>query len=343
MVDNVAREQFYRRIAANNLKPLWEVLRGQLTAEPKPPEAAVLWHYHDVRSFLLEAAGLVSVGEADRRVLVLENPALPGKTRATQSLYAGLQIIMPGEVAPCHRHTPTALRLMIEGEGAYTAVDGERTSMEPGDFVITRSWSWHDHGNEGKDPVIWLDGLDVPLVGFVNATFFQDYREAMHPLRCPDNYSQARYGSGTLPIDDRTGSTTTPLLKYSYADTRAALDALARAGEIDPCHGLKTRYINPLTGDYALPTMGAFTQLLPGRFRGLPYRSTDSAIYHVIEGNGRTMVGGQSFEWRVHDVFVVPSWTWHYHEAAAESVLFSYSDRPVQQKLGLWREQRAST
>jgi len=190
MADSATREDFYGRIGARNLKPLWEVLRGQLTAEPNPPETAVLWRYDDVRPFLLEAAGLISVEEADRRVLVLENPALQGKTRATQSLYAGLQIIMPGEVAPCHRHTPTALRLMVEGEGAYTTVGGERTSMKPGDFVITRSWSWHDHGNDGSGPVVWLDGLDVPLIGFLNATFFQGYGEAAHPLTRPEGDSQ---------------------------------------------------------------------------------------------------------------------------------------------------------
>jgi gentisate 1,2-dioxygenase len=340
MTSSATREEFYRRIGERNLKPLWEVLRGQLTAEPNPPETAVLWHYDDVRPFLLEAARLISVEEADRRVLVLENPALPGKTRATQSLYAGLQIIMPGEVAPCHRHTPTALRLMIEGRGAYTAVDGERTSMKPGDFVITRSWSWHDHGNDGSDPVVWLDGLDVPLVGFLNATFFQNYGEAAYAPSRPEGDSQARYGSGILPVDHATSGSSTPLLNYPYVSTKAALNALARAGDHDPCHGVKTRYINPLTGDYAMPTMGAFAQLLPGGFRGSSYRSTDSTIYLVIEGSGRTMVGEQSLEWRAHDVFVVPSWKWQRHQADEESVLFSFSDRPVQQKLGLWREQR---
>jgi len=342
MAGSATREDFYGRIGAHNLKPLWEVLRGQLTAEPSPPETAVLWRYHDVRPFLLEAARLISVEEADRRVLVLENPALPGKTRATQSLYAGLQIIMPGEVAPCHRHTPTALRLMVEGEGAYTAVDGERTSMKPGDFVITRSWSWHDHGNEGSGPVVWLDGLDVPLVGFLNATFFQGYGEAAHPLSRLEGDSHARYGSGILPVDCEVSATSTPLLNYPYAGTREALNAIARAGDHDPHHGVKTRYVNPLTGDYAMPTMGAFAQLLGRGFRGLPYRSTDSTIYQVIEGSGRTVVGGDLLEWRAHDVFVVPSWKWHHHQADAESVLFSFSDRPVQQKLGLWREQRGS-
>jgi gentisate 1,2-dioxygenase len=340
MADSASRQDFYSRIGARNLKPLWEVLRDQLTTEPNPPEAAVLWRYDDVRPFLLEAARLISVEEADRRVLVLENPALLGKTRATQSLYAGLQIIMPGEVAPCHRHTPTALRLMVEGEGAYTTVDGERTTMKPGDFVITRSWSWHDHGNAGSGPVVWLDGLDVPLVGFLNTTFFEGYGEAEHPLTRPEGDSQARFGSGILPADYAGSTLSTPLLNYPYASTREALEGIARAGDNDPCHGVKTRYVNPVTGDYAMPAMGAFAQLLKRGFRGLPYRSTDSTIYQVIEGCGRTMVGGKVLEWRAHDVFVVPSWQWHHHQADADSVLFSFSDRPVQQKLGLWREQR---
>ena len=333
------RGEFYARIARNNLKPLWEVLRGMLTPEPRPPEAAVVWHYDEVRPFLIEAAKLISVEEADRRVLILENPALEGKSRATQSLYAGLQIIMPGEVAPCHRHSATALRLMVEGDGAYTSVEGERTPMKRGDFVITRSWSWHDHGNHGDTPVIWLDGLDVPMVNFFNANFHQGYDDELYPVVHPEGDSFARYGSGILPVD-YAGRGATPLLNYTYEHTRAALDAMARDGHFDPCHGIKTRYVNPATGDYAMPTMGAFVQLLPRDFGGSPYRSTDSTIYSVIEGSGVTVIEGQAFDWRAHDVFLVPSWQWHRHEAAEETVLFSFSDRPVQQKLGLWREQR---
>ena len=343
MAASAGREDFYRRLDSRNLKPLWEVLRGQLTAEPNPPETTVLWRYEKIRPFLLEAARLISVEEADRRVLVLENPGLAGRTRATQSLYAGLQIIMPGEIAPCHRHTPTALRLMVEGEGAYTTVDGERTSMKPGDFVITRSWSWQDHGNEGRSPVVWLDGLDIPLVGFLNATFFEQFGEAAYPLSRPDSDSEARYASGILPIDCVPAAAGSPLLNYPYVRTRAALEALARAGDDDPCHGVKTRYINPLSGDYAIPTMGVFVQMFRRGFRGSLYRSTDSTIYQVIEGRGQTLVDDEVLEWSIHDVFVVPSWKWHRHEADNDSVLFSFSDRPVQQKLGLWREQRGGS
>jgi gentisate 1,2-dioxygenase len=339
--DRPTREAYYNRIAAKNLKPLWEVLRGMITPEPRAPEAAVIWHYDEVRPHLIEASNLISVEEADRRVLVLENPALAGKSRATQSLYAGLQIILPGELARCHRHTPTALRLMVEGEGAYTTVDGERTPMKPGDFVITRSWSWHDHGNGGDGPVVWLDGLDVPLVGFLNAVFFQDYAESAYPVTRPEGDSSARYGRGVLPVNYEARDKSTPLLNYPYEDTRAALEAMKRAGDPDPCHGIKSRYVNPATGDYAMPTMGAFVQMLPRAFSGRDYRSTDSTIYCVIEGSGCTTINGETLKWGAHDVFVVPSWSWHHHEAGDEAVLFSFSDRPVQQKLGLWREQSA--
>jgi gentisate 1,2-dioxygenase len=68
-------------------------------------------------------------------------------------MYAGLQRVLPGEVAPAHRHTQSALRWVVDGEGAYTAVDGERVTMAPGDFIITPMLTWHDHGNPGDQPV----------------------------------------------------------------------------------------------------------------------------------------------------------------------------------------------
>ena len=103
----------------------------------------------------MESGSLITAKEAVRRVLILENPAMPGSACITPSLYAGLQLILPGEVAPSHRHTQSALRFIVEGEGAYTAVDGERTIMREGDFVITPTWTWHDHGNEFDE----ADGL----------------------------------------------------------------------------------------------------------------------------------------------------------------------------------------
>src|SRR6185369_1628192 len=168
------REAYYQRIAPAHLAPLWTRLKSLVPAEPVPQLAAHHWRYADVRAGVLEAAEYISAREAERRVLILENPALTGSSQITTSLYAGLQLIMPGEVAPAHRHTQSALRFVLEGEGAYTAVDGEKTVMHPGDFVITPSWTWHHHGHEGSGPVVWLDGLDIPLLALFNATFRED-------------------------------------------------------------------------------------------------------------------------------------------------------------------------
>jgi gentisate 1,2-dioxygenase len=173
------REAFYQRIDAQHLTPLWDVLGDLVIPQPKTPCVPALWRFDDVRPHILEAGRLISAKEAERRVLVLENPGLRGESCITRTLYCGLQLILPGEVAPSHRHTQTALRFVVDGEGAYTAVDGERTTMHPGDFIITPSGSWHDHGNLGDQPVIWMDGLDIPLIRQLDAGFVIRERECV--------------------------------------------------------------------------------------------------------------------------------------------------------------------
>jgi gentisate 1,2-dioxygenase len=297
------------------------------------------WQYGDVRSYLMESGELITAAEAERRVLVLENPALRGASAITHTLYAGLQLIMPGEIAPSHRHVQSALRFIIEGTGAYTAVDGERVTMHPGDFIITPSWTWHDHGNPGSEPVVWLDGLDIPMVAFFDAGFMERYPEASQPVTRAEGDSQARYGANLLPAEYAPQSLTTPVFSYPYARTREALERLRRSEDWHACHGLKLQYSNPATGGYPMPTIGAFVQLLPKGFRGQPYRGTDGTVYSVVEGKGRTRIDGKTFEWREKDVFVAPSWSRVQHEAEGDAVLFSFSDRPAQKALGLWREQ----
>jgi gentisate 1,2-dioxygenase len=337
------REAYYRKIAAKDMQPLWELLSGIQANDPQAPEVPAIWHYADVRPMLMEAGSLITAREADRRVLVLQNPAFAGQKlpRVTHSLYAGLQLIMPGEIAPSHRHTQSALRFIVEGSGAYTAVNGEKTHMKPGDFVITPSWTWHDHGNETEVPMVWLDGLDIALVDMLNAGFFEAFGEDKFPLDRSEGDSNVRYGAGMLPDGYGHNGHTSPILNYSYDRTREALDKMARQDDYDECHGLKMRYINPVTGEWAMPTIGTCIRLLPKGFATRPYRSTDGTVYIAVEGNGRTVIGGTPYDWKEHDVFVVPSWRSHHHEAADESVLFSFSDRPVQEKLGLFRESRA--
>ncbi|MGH7091961.1 MAG: gentisate 1,2-dioxygenase [Stellaceae bacterium] len=336
------RQEFYDRIAPANLAPLWEQLHNLVTPEPRPACVPAIWHYGEVRPHLMRAGKLITAQEATRRVLMLMNPGLKGEASITGSLFAGLQLILPGEVAPAHRHTQSALRFVIEGHGAYTAVDGERTAMQPGDFVITPSWTWHDHGNDTQEPMVWLDGLDVQLVNLLNASFAENYPDETQPVTRPEGDSLARFGHNLLPVDWQPAVKTSPVFNYPYARSREALAALTCNGDPDAYHGHKLRYVNPATGEAAMPTIGTFLQLLPAGFAGQPYRSTDGTVYVAVEGAGETRVGNTVLRWEPRDIFVVPSWMPHAHRATSEAVLFSFSDRPVQEKLGLWREARGN-
>jgi gentisate 1,2-dioxygenase len=336
------RKAFYDRIDKDNLAPLWMVLSDLVTPEPRSACLPALWRFETIRAAMLEAGKLITAKEAERRVLVLENPGMRGRSQITTSLFAGVQLVMPGEVAPAHRHSQSALRFVLEGQGAHTSVGGERTLMEPGDFVITPCMAWHDHGNHSDEPMFWLDGLDLPLIAALDASFMDRFEADQQPIGKPAGDSAARYGANLLPVDHKQGSATSPIFNYPYARTREALAQLAKAGPFDACHGIKMRYTNPVTGDHAMPTMGTFIQLLPRGTRTARYRSTDATVFAAIEGRGRSRIGDQSFEWEPKDIFVVPSWKPVVHEADGEAVLFSFSDRPVQEKIGVWREDRGN-
>ncbi|MBI2316522.1 MAG: gentisate 1,2-dioxygenase [Betaproteobacteria bacterium] len=332
------RREFYRRIDKAHVAPLWEVLHTLVTPEPKTPCQPVLWQWKTMLPWVLESGKLISAKEAERRVLVLENPGLRGLSRATHSLYAGLQLILPGEIAPAHRHSQSALRLIIAGEDAYTAVEGERVTMHVGDFIVTPSWTWHDHGNPGAEPVIWMDVLDLPIVELLDAQFMERPGVESQTTTRSEGQSYARYGHTMLPIDFKPRSKTSPLFWYPYRRSRDSLAELARSEDPHPCHGHKLQFVNPASGGPAIATIGTFVQLLPKGFRGRSYRSTDSTIYCVVEGSGRVRLGEQTIAFEAKDIFVVPSWMKHQLEADADTVLFSASDRPVQQALDLWRE-----
>jgi gentisate 1,2-dioxygenase len=335
------RQEFYGQIDQHHLAPLWERAPGTRVREPVTPAVPYHWNYDDiVRPFMHRAGGLITAREAERRVLILENPGLRGQRRITGSLFAGLQLILPGEVAPAHRHTPAAIRFIIEGHGAYTAVEGERAVMEPGDFILTPSWSWHDHGNETGGPMVWLDGLDTPLVRMLDANFADPMNDETQNVTRPTGDSLARFGANMVPVDWKPETLSSPVFSYPNARSRETLTALSRNGGPDPYHGYKLRYINPATGGSPMPTIAAFMALLPGGFDTAPYRSTDGTIYSVVEGTGETIVGETVLRWKPRDIFVVPSWHTHHHRAASEAALFSFSDRPVHDLLGLWREER---
>jgi gentisate 1,2-dioxygenase len=336
------RDAFNGRLARKSAAPLWNVLGTIVPRSPQTRSVPALWRYAELRPLLMEAGQLITAEEAERRVLILENPAFAGDSRITQSLYAGLQLILPGEVARTHRHTAAALRLVIEGRGAYTAVDGERTTMTPGDFILTPSWTYHDHGNPGDTPVVWMDGLDIPIVNMFDSGFAEHHPDPIQPVVRNEGDSQIRYGSGLMPIEYAPQRKSSPLFTYPYARSRETLDLLYRGGPLHQNHGIKLQFTNPATGGYPMPTLAAFIQFLPRGFHGVPYRSTDGTVFCIVEGRGKTTVGDTSLTWEPHDIFVAPSWHWVSHEAEEDAVVFSFSDRPVQKALGFWREEEAA-
>ena len=296
--NQAARDAYYGRISKMDLAPLWVVLKDIIPAQPKTVCAPAIWHFKDVKASIHEAGGLITAEEAQRRVLVIENPKLRGKSRITQSLYAGFQLIMPGEIAPPHRHSAAAIRFILDGGGAYTQVDGEKTIMEAGDFVTTPHWTMHDHGNTSKEPMIWLDVLDVPTVNFFETSFYEHFEDDKPNTRREDQDSLVRYGSGVLPDGTDTSLNRSPIINYPYAKMRPILDRMVRTGDVDPRHRPRAAalHANPFNGGWVMPTMGAHLAMLPKGFKGKDYRATDSTVFVCAEGEGTTKVDGQTFE-----------------------------------------------
>ena len=311
------RQDFYRRIEPLDVAPLWERLKGLVPREPAPAGVAHRWRYAQLRPHLMEAARHITAEEAERRVLLLENPGLRGGSQVTNTLFAGLQLIMPGEVAPRHRHTQSALRFIVEGDGAYTTVDDQQVIMQPGDFVVTPSWRWHHHGNETPGPMVWLDGLDIPMLRHFNGTFREDEHEWRKPA---------------APFAG--------LVHFPYARAKEALEAMARKGAPDAHLGHLMRYEDPVHGGWAMPTIAPMIRLLPAGFATRPYRSSDGMVFIGVEGRGRIEVDGSSFEMEPHDVAVVPGWMKYTLHAVSDWTAFSFSDRAAQERLGFFREQR---
>ena len=339
-------EQFYAELKERQMGPLWAVLGRTLTAEPTRREVPHLWRWSEVRPQLLKAGALVTTAEAERRVLMFLNPGNPAQIGATATLYAAMQLILPGESARAHRHSPAALRFIVEGNGAYTCVDGEKVSMAPGDLVLTPPMVWHDHGNEGNEPVMWLDGLDIPLLLSLQCMFFEEFAAATQPVVMPPRRSERLHGRCLFPGEGAGDGTNTtraagrysPVWRYGWSDAREALECLRRSSPADPFDGHLLRYANPATGGEVLPTLGCRLQLLERPTHTRAHRHTASAVYHVVEGRGYSLLDGVRFDWEQGDTFAVPIWCWHEHAAPeTDAVLFALTDLPVLEAIGQHR------
>jgi gentisate 1,2-dioxygenase len=342
--DTAALREYYRRLATLQAGALWTVANKIEPWFPQPRSVPMLWSYRDLRPLVLEALGLVSGDDAGRRVVMLVNPQRQEEAATVGLLYSGLQVMGPGESMTAHRHQASALRFVLEGHGAWTIVDGQRLTVGPRDFAITPNWTWHEHGNEGGDaPVIWQDGLDIPLVNALDAPFYEVHPDVYQKQDCVDNSSLLSHGAGQLrPFGEEWRHPYSPLFAYPWEPSYAALCNAARAIEGSPFDGIIMEYSNPLTGGSVMSTMSAHLQLLrPGQhYRA--HRLVGSKIYTVAKGRGHSIVAGQRFDWTEGDIFCVPSWAWHEHvndDDSDDACLFSFNDFPVMRALGFFREQ----
>lgn len=333
-----------------NLVQFWEERAGVELLEPRNRAVPYAWHWVDVEPRLRVAAKTVPIEECERRALVFANPGIAGKPYITNTLFAAYSLYNAGEQAPVHRHTPSASRFVLEGDGGFTVVEGEKLRMSRGDLVLTPSGTWHDHGNDGKEAVIWVDVLDVPLVDSLNATFFEfEYREGAErrnaqTIREPADHSDRLYAAGGMkPLfvsHERGRSAHSPMFVYRWSRARAALVGM-KDYTGSPYDGIIQEYVDPVSGGSVMATMSFRSQMLRPAERTLSHRHTASAIYCVLEGEGHTEVEGKRLQWRRNDVFAVPGWCWHHHVNASENPAFLYSvtDEPAVAKLGLYREE----
>lgn len=337
-------QELYESMAPAGLTPLWEVLHDLVQVTPRSPAHVHKWDYESVRNYLLRAGDIISAEQAERRVLILENPGIAGQSAIVPSLYAGMQLILPGEIAPCHRHAQCALRFVMEGEGAYTTVDGEKAIMSPFDLVLTPGMQWHDHANPTDKPMIWLDGLDIPTVRLFDASFAERLPEKVHAETAPAGDTLLRYGGNMRPMRGSTADrrpANQPLFHYPFALWRENLMGLASGAEIDPHLGHALEFINPADGGSVMPTISAHVRFLPKGFETSPRRSSDGTVFVVVEGEGGALVDGSEHRLSPRDVLAVPSWNELRLQADSDLILFAFSDKASQEKLNLYRELRS--
>jgi len=326
----------------NNLLPLWPALRAFLPhGIPERNCSPMIWRYNNIRPLILQAGELTPIEKAERRVLVLANPGLGLETaRATPTIYLGMQLIQPGENAPCHKHSPSAVRFVVEGKGGYTCVEGEKLPMEKGDLILTPSGLWHEHEHNGSGPVIWLDALDLPFVYSVEASYCTDgISQTVSDL--PDR-SQTHYRrSGLLPYSSLNSNPRSqyPLLRYPWKEVREALCALSsNAGKDDAIH---LAYVNPQTGRECLPTLGfSAIMLRPGETL-VPVKRSASSVVHIIEGEGEAKIDNAEMCWSESDTLAIPTHAQvEIRNASNEkpAYLFLVDDAPMQRKLGFYEE-----
>jgi gentisate 1,2-dioxygenase len=333
-------EQLNKLLRARWISGLWNLDHAERPSDPKTRVQPHLWKWQDIYDSLLQAREKISLagGSVERRVIRLVNPGMAENDMTSHTMLLSFQLIQPGEVAPAHRHTMAAIRFILQGKGAYTNVDGQKMIMEDGDLILTPQWSWHEHAHEGDEPMVWIDGLDVPFIQSLQAISFQPYRQGRLPVT--EGIDPRAYYGMARPAEN-TAREHMPFLHYRWRDTYPSLQHLA-AGVGSPYDGVALEYVNPATGGSTLPTLSCCIQMLRPGERTRRHRHTSTSIYHAFRGSGTTIINGEPFRWEKGDTFVVPLWSWHEHanrSSSEEAILFSMHDSPILKAFGLYREE----
>ncbi len=334
--------EFHREVSKDALEPLWMAAPAVMLSEPKSKPIPYIWKREVIERHMQKAAKIMDFNNGgDRRVLMLINPGMRdlepyGWGATTQTLSVCVQILLPGEEAPPHRHTQTAIRYIVEGEGAYSGVDGEKVYMCEGDYVITPKRLWHEHEHEGTEPMMWMDCLDTPFIYYLHGTFFEGSPVQKQPITRKPSVDKYQGGMVRPLADHKPGLA--PLPVYKYESTLAALKGLSDHYDPDPVEGYVVEYINPSNGQSANENIGAWLQKLPVGFHGKAHQHVNSVVYHIKEGKGYTIIDGVRFDWEKGDYLCVPTWAVHEHANTSdteEAILFSTNDIPIFEKLDL--------
>jgi gentisate 1,2-dioxygenase len=344
--DHQARlADLYRDFEAAGMTPLWRTREGLMPASPQPRAVPHVWRWDVLHALAERSAELVPVGRGgERRAIGLGNPGLAGEPFATPTLWAAIQYLAPRESAPEHRHSQSAFRFVLEGEGVWTVVDGDPVAMRRGDLLLTPGWRFHGHQNVSDAPMAWLDGLDIPLVATLDQGFFEFGPELVRDRSTPArSRSERLWGApGLVPVSAASPQSSSPLMAYRWAHTDAALTAQlelddeGHPGALQPGHAA-IRFTNPTTGSDALTTIRTeMHRLRPGCRSGRP-RTTASSVWQVFSGAGTVTMNGVDRALERGDVFVCPAWTETSLRAESAMDLFMFSDAPVMERLGLLR------
>lgn len=330
---------YYEELADEHLAPLWALHDNLMPPAPRPSAQAWQWQGETLRRLVARAGELVPIDRGgDRRVLSVANPGLAGAPFAAPTLWGAIQYLGPHEGAPAHRHSPAAIRFVLEGSGVFTTVEGDAVTMETGDLVLTPPGLWHDHHNPTDTPMTWFDGLDLPLVAYLDATFVDKQPEQEYQPRLGTNLSETTWSTGTI-VDTTAsiGSPYSPRLRYPWAETDRALNtSLGKTGAAVAT----VSYRNPATGGLALPTFECRMHRVLSGGSTTPARKTGHSLFVMFRGRGESVIGGTRFRWEAGDIVVAPSWAIVEHRADTDIDIFEISDDPVLRALHLYREDR---